>query len=345
MERAVNERSQMMEEVEMQRQQWQFDWWHRSGVVGGVIFHLGASGVSLLRFRVPFFFFFFHPRPPADLSSHLFFSASRCYFVKQPQVLFTLQPPPLPRPHIESHKPPLFSGRLPWQWLSWCWCSILKEVVVEVVVELEEVVPAAAVVEVVLKGWGALRIQPVSGRGRGEAACKSWAACAGRSASRKVAVEEGRWWQWEWRRGGPGIPRTLSSSSSSSRISPPPLPPSPPHCLPKPLWHLRPFIMRSSGGSCAPCTRSITSSRTGRPSVETPCRRYTRGEEAGVSVYVNNYPVVMVNLLMSLHNLLQAFSQHSGDTSQEEHAGKWELWCKCHYGSLADPRVWGSLVG
>lgn len=56
--------------------------------------------------------------------------------------------------------------------------------------EPEDAVPAAvAVVVLNAQGWEALRIQPVSGRGRDEAACKSWAACAGRSASRK---EEGR---------------------------------------------------------------------------------------------------------------------------------------------------------
>lgn len=43
--------------------------------------------------------------------------------------------------------------------------------------------------------------------------------------------------------------------------------------------------------------------------------------------YINLYRYLasVPEMLMSLINLLQAFSQHSGDTSQEEHAGKWEL--------------------
>lgn len=69
---------------------------------------------------------------------------------------------------------------------------------------------AAAVVVVNANGWGALRIQRVSGRGGGGVACRSWAACPGRSASRKEAAEEeeeevaGRR-QWERRKGDPGI--------------------------------------------------------------------------------------------------------------------------------------------
>lgn len=118
-----------------------------------------------------------------------------------------------------------------------------------------------------VRGWEVLRTRPASGRGRGAAACRSWAACPGRSASRKEEEEEGRW-GWERRRGGAG---TLSSSG---RISHPPLPPSTPRCL----QVLQPSITRSRGGSCAPCTRSITSSKTGRRSVGTRCRRYTRGE-------------------------------------------------------------------
>lgn len=58
--------------------------------------------------------------------------------------------------------------------------------------EPEEVAAAVAVLVVVVnvQGWEAHRIQLVSGRGRGEAACKSWAACPGRWASRKEQVEE-----------------------------------------------------------------------------------------------------------------------------------------------------------
>lgn len=289
------------------------------------------------------------PLPPVDLSSHPSFRESRCYSHRS---RLPCNPHLLPVAIHRDTQAPLFQAaeRLLWQWLSWCWCSVLKVVVVEVVVELREVVvvvvAAAGAAAVNVQGWEALRIQPVSGRGRGEAAYKSWAACPGRSAGRKEE-EGGRWWWWEWRRGGAGIPRTLSSSNS--RISHLPLPPSPPHCLLSPLWHLRLFIMRSSGGSCAPCTRSITSSRTGRPSVGTPCRRYTRG---GNAVLPNPYQylarvheMLWIIFLISLVNLLQAFSQHSGDASQEEHAGKWELRCKRHYGSPADPRVWGSLVG
>lgn len=95
--------------------------------------------------------------------------------------------------------------------------------------ELEEEVVVAAGVNVQV--WEVLHIQLVSGRGRGEAACRSWAACPGRSASRKVEVEEEGRWEWEWRRGGPEIPGTLSSS----RISHPPLPPLPLQHLSSPL--------------------------------------------------------------------------------------------------------------
>lgn len=105
-----------------------------------------------------------------------------------------------------------------------------------VVVVVEEAAAAAVAIVVNAKGWGALRIQWVSGRGGGGVACRSWAACPGRSASRKEAAAEeeevaGRR-QWERRKGDPGISSTLSSSS---RISHPPLPPSPPHCLLHPL--------------------------------------------------------------------------------------------------------------
>lgn len=140
-----------------------------------------------------------------------------------------------------------------------------------------EVGAATALAVVNIQGWEVLRIQPVSGRGRGEAACRSWGACPGRSANRKVVEEvegeeEGRRW-WEQRRRGPGIPGKLSS-----KISHRPLLHSPRQLLPKLLWCLRPFITKSNGGSCVPCTHSITSSRMGQPSAETPCRRSTRGE-------------------------------------------------------------------
>lgn len=64
--------------------------------------------------------------------------------------------------------------------------------------ELEDAVAVAAAAEeaaaaaaVNAKAWVALRIR----RGGVGAACRSWAACPGRSASRKgeVEEEEGRW--------------------------------------------------------------------------------------------------------------------------------------------------------
>lgn len=138
---------------------------------------------------------------------------------------------------------------------------------------------ATALAVVNVQGWEVLRIQPVSGRGRGEAACRSWGACPGRSANRKVVEEvegeeEARRW-WEQRRRGAEIPGKLSSSSKISRRL---LLRSPRQLLPKLLWCLRQFITKSSGGSCVPCTHSITSSRMGQHSAGTPCRRSTRGE-------------------------------------------------------------------
>lgn len=42
-------------------------------------------------------------------------------------------------------------------------------------------------------GWEVHHIQPVSGRAKVEVDYKSWAACAGRSVSRKQQQEEGEW--------------------------------------------------------------------------------------------------------------------------------------------------------
>lgn len=65
--------------------------------------------------------------------------------------------------------------------------------------ELEDAVAVAAAAReaaaaVNATAWGALRTRRVSGKGGGGAACRSWAACPGRSASRKQGEEEeGRW--------------------------------------------------------------------------------------------------------------------------------------------------------
>lgn len=253
-------------------------------------------------------------------------------------IFFTTPSPVSPKTVHGKTPAPLFqeAERLPWQLL----ChqhSVLKLVVVA---EPED----NALVNV--QGWGALRILPVSGRRRDEAACKSWAACPGRSASKKVEVEEEEGKSgWEQRRGA-GIPRIFSSLSKNCR---PPLPPSPPQLPRHLLWHPQLFIMRSSGENYAHCMLWITSSRTGRPSVGTPCRRYTKGEEAATAKYISPSQVCMkccVRMsVISTVNLLQAIFEHYGDASQKEYAGKWELWRKRHHGGAADPRIWGGLVG
>lgn len=115
-------------------------------VVERVIFNLGPSGItfytwvwreihSWVSLSYPF------ALPPADLSSHQLFKGRQCFCDKQPQVSFTLHPPPPPRTFRDTQAPLLQAAeRLPWQWLSCCRCSVCKVVVVEVVVELEEVV-------------------------------------------------------------------------------------------------------------------------------------------------------------------------------------------------------------
>ncbi|KAF3853234.1 hypothetical protein F7725_013922 [Dissostichus mawsoni] len=73
--------------------------------------------------------------------------------------------------------------------------AVVKLVVVELeekeVLEVEEEEEEVEE-EVNVWGWAALHIQQGSGRGRGEEAFRSWAACAGRSASRKEEVEKQR---------------------------------------------------------------------------------------------------------------------------------------------------------
>lgn len=143
-------------------------------------------------------------------------------------------------------------------------------------------VVAAAVVNV--QGWAVLRIQPASGRRRAEAGCRSWAACPGRSASRKLPEEGGKRFQ-EQRRGGARIRGTVSCSRISRRRRPP----SPRRLPSRLLRQFRSYITRSSGGSCAHCMRSTTSSRMGRPLVGTPCRRSTKGERAGLLKCTRNH--------------------------------------------------------